>query len=68
MTREELFRRIGRSGNPLKALARVQSQQRRADRKAAKQAGVSATRARNLRLGQAITAAFDRMSQKVRGK
>jgi hypothetical protein len=68
MTREELLRRIGNSGDPLKALARAQARERRADRQAAKQLGVSAQRARNLRLGEAITAAFHRMSQKVRGK
>lgn len=68
MNRDDLIRRIARSADPLKALARAQSQQRRADRKAAKQAGVSETRARRLRLDQAITAAFEKMSEKVRGR
>lgn len=68
MTREELLRRIGQSGDPLKALARANARERRADRQAAKQAGISAQRARNLRLGEAIAAAFDRLQQKVRGR
>lgn len=67
MTRDEFNRRIAGSGNPLKALARAKVQQRRADRQAARALGVSAERARNVRLGEAITAAFERMSAKVRG-
>jgi hypothetical protein len=68
VNRDEFGRIVGSAGNPLKALARARVRQHRADRQAAKAAGVSLKRASAERVKAALNKAFDQLQTRVRGR